>query len=407
MRKPVSHYLNHPGMKNIKEPVALYFSYVDAYKYDYYDLDHEEYSRLKSSCKYDLVKYLRKAGYPAVPDDDPDAALPNRVVVSDSGIQTPFIEPKRVKYIASVLIQHILNSGIALPRSYVFAVSLEQLTQPATDPESQERLFGHLLHPEAGKRQEIEYRYGKNFVERQVREAYRESEDAKDRLKKGYDINNPAEPLYSGRGVGVDPFYIYARNDMESRYIVYATPDYGYAVEYCGYQKGKQDYGFIHKYEKSEEQTYYHNFGMESAGVASGEGDREAETLVTPWNNKYRGIELYFGDRYYQVPREEDKWQTFLEYHRASYINPNPYKLENRRNVLLEARLNDGKAVCYDVIGDILQELELNKSKQNLQQSIENMTERVKELKREDSKETKQEQYQIKQEKAHGKIQEL
>ncbi len=128
MRKPVSHYLDHPGMKNIKEPVALYFSYVDVDQHDFYDLHKEEYSRLKNSCKYDLVKYLQKKQYLAVADDDPDAALPNRVVVSDSGIQTPFIEPEKVKHIASLLIQHILNSEIALPRSYVFAVSLEQLT---------------------------------------------------------------------------------------------------------------------------------------------------------------------------------------------------------------------------------------------------------------------------------------
>ncbi len=128
MRKPVSHYLDHPGMKNIKEPVALYFSYVDVSQYDFYDLHKEEYSRLRNSCKYGLVKFLREAGYFAVADDDPDAALPNRVVVSDSGIQTPFIEPEKVQDVAFSLVQNILDSEIALPRSYVFAVSLEQLT---------------------------------------------------------------------------------------------------------------------------------------------------------------------------------------------------------------------------------------------------------------------------------------
>lgn len=36
MLEDVSVLINNPSFKNIKEPVALFFSYVDVEKYDFY-----------------------------------------------------------------------------------------------------------------------------------------------------------------------------------------------------------------------------------------------------------------------------------------------------------------------------------------------------------------------------------
>ena len=85
---------NNPTFRGIEEPVALYFSYVDIDKYDYYEQNKKELKNLKNTCKEELVHYLRKTNFKVVTDDNPLAADPSMMVVSDTGIQTPFEKSK-------------------------------------------------------------------------------------------------------------------------------------------------------------------------------------------------------------------------------------------------------------------------------------------------------------------------
>ena len=85
--------LNNPTMQHLEEPVALYFSYVDVNDFDYYHRYKPNLVRLHSMFKAELIKHLKERGYPAVAEDSNLAAHPATIVVSNSGIQTPFIEP--------------------------------------------------------------------------------------------------------------------------------------------------------------------------------------------------------------------------------------------------------------------------------------------------------------------------
>lgn len=382
---------NNPTFRGVEEPVALYFSYVDADKYDYYEQNKKELKNLKNTCKEELVKILRKNGYLAVADNNPLATDPGMTVVSDTGIQTPFLHPKKLKEKALNLVEDINDSQIACVRSYIFAIRLSQLPRPAPSTHPISAPFEHLRHPDPKMIEKIEHRYGKNFIEEMLKQAWSWGDETAARLKEPYDIKNPNQPLYTGKGLTVEPFYCFARNDLESRYVIFATADYADAVRYS--YKKERKFWLIHMYQKASGQKFYGDFWIELGMAAAKRKEDKIETLVVPGINEYLGLEIYMGERSFKVPMEDSMWKVFLEYYRGGYMprNDNPYMIQRRLNILEEAALNNGTAVCHSMFDSGLGDLIPTRSieTERLNQSIQNMTKKVKSIKQE-GKKTKQ-----------------
>lgn len=356
MTEDVDSLLENPSFININEPVALYFSYVDSDKYTYFKRHKKELVNIFNNSKTELIQCLKNREYKVVCDDSHLAAHPGTIVVSHTGIQTPFILPTEVKEFALDLIHDISNSGFARPLSKIFAIRLSQLPSPVLYGEEQKPVFSYLKHPDSRVRDYILYRYGSNFIQEQYNLAYSWGYDNTFLKKQSPHIEDLNEPLYSGRKLAIEPFYSYARNDMESRYQVFATPSYKHAVKFCGADKL---FGLIHHYQKSFNQVYYKSFELEIGGKPQSIPSRQIETLVSPGVNDYLGLEMSMGLRSFDIPQDDERWLVFKEYHRAAYIPNNEIMKQRRINILSEAYDNGGIAVCYMPVGLTEEDLSL------------------------------------------------
>lgn len=340
--------LNNPTMQNIDEPVALYFSYVDVKDFDYYHRHKPNLVRLYSIFKAELIQHLRKLDYFAVAEDSDLAAHPATIVVSNSGIQTPFIEPKRAKEFAKLLASDVEKSGFVKPLSKIFAIRLEQLPAPVLYEQEEEPLFSHLRHPDGRMLKYIKSKYGDNLIDDLCEEAFRLGQDITPRLAEIPNIADLNESLYSGRKYTLWPYYSFARNDLESRYEIFATPYFKHALNFSG---GDEKFGLVHTYEKSENQLYYKSYMMELGGRAQTKPENQIETVVVPKRNKYRGLEICIQGRSFLVPQHDERWLVFKEFCRAAYIPKNQMLKQRRINILQEAKDNGGMAKCYLAVG--------------------------------------------------------
>ena len=80
-------------LKDLKEPVAVYFTYADAERFKYYLEHKQELVNIDNRNCNALVKYLRRNGYNTVSYQDLAAAYLGTIVVSNTGVQMPFMEP--------------------------------------------------------------------------------------------------------------------------------------------------------------------------------------------------------------------------------------------------------------------------------------------------------------------------
>jgi len=118
------------SLKNRKEPIAAFFAYADADKYDLYQTDNNAIANICNDCQERLIQYLRAKGHPVVSDKDPRAMYPRAIVVTKSGIQMPFMEPDEARKYARNIQEDIEDSGFARPLGLVHGVTIDQLSPP-------------------------------------------------------------------------------------------------------------------------------------------------------------------------------------------------------------------------------------------------------------------------------------
>ena len=341
----IDRLVQNPTFDKLTEPVALYFSYVDTAKFDYYQKNPDQVIKLSNACKKELVEYLQSRKYEAVADDNILAAHPATIVVSNSGIQTPFLPPEEALDFGIALARVIEKSGFAKPLSKIFAIRLQQLPPPVISQESEVTMFSHLRHPDKGTVDYIKYRYGHDFIDRMHNEAWKNGEDNEPLKKHFFDPQNLDEDLFSGRKFATEPFCSYARNDLECKYEVFATPQYVHAAKFCGGDDNK--FGLIHHFKKSFQQPYFRNYALEMNLPPEKDPKEQVETVVVPGINDYLGLELYMGSRSFKIPDDREEWVVFKEFLRASYIPYNNILKQRRLNILQDAKENDNQAVTY------------------------------------------------------------
>ena len=341
-------------LKDLKEPVAVYFTYVDAHRLDYYLKNKQNLVHLDNSNRDALVGYLRKRRYPAVSDQDPAAAYPGTIVVSRTGVQTPFMEPQKVRSFTKTLIEYIEESKIAMPLSYALGIRIEQLSPPVLKAQEAEPRFPFTRHPDGEMLKYLQYRLGKDFIEKCNKYAWENGEDVTLRLKQEHNAADMGEPIYSGRQLALEKYASHPRNDLEARNIIFGTLSFANAWRYA------KEQGFVHKFSKAEEQKYFDDYGVECGELFTMNPKEQIETIVIP-------------TRSFEIPLGEEMWMGYAEMFRAASL-PKEVKLGERRiNILRDAKQNGGRAITYMPVGCEIPSYELEKYKNREQAELEDV----------------------------------
>ena len=243
-------------LKDLKEPVAVYFTYADVENFQHYLEHKQELVKLNNSHRDELVGYLKKY-YMVVSDQDPAAAYPGTIVVSNTGVQTPFMEPEDARPFAKRLLRDIEKSKIAMPLSNALGIRIEQLSPPVLRAQEEEPRFPFTRHPDGEMLKYLQYRFGKDFIERCNKYAWENGEDVTQRLKQEHNAADMNEPIYSGRQLALERYASHPRNDLEARNIVFGTLRFYDAWRYA------KEFGFVHRFSKAEDQKYYIDYGVE------------------------------------------------------------------------------------------------------------------------------------------------
>ena len=353
-------------LKDLKEPVAVYFTYVDAHRLDYYLKNKQKLVHLDNSNRDALVEHLREF-YTAVSDQDPAASYPGTIVVSRTGVQTPFMEPQKVRSFTKTLIEYIEESKIAMPLSYALGIRIEQLSPPVLKAQEEEPRFPFTRHPDGEMLKYLQYRFGKDFIERCNKYAWENGEDVTLRLKQEYNAADMGEPIYSGRQLALERYASHPRNDLEARNIIFGTLSFANAWRYA------KEQGFVHKFSKAEEQKYFDDYGVECGELFTMNPKEQIETIVIPTRNEYLGVELNLKTRSFEIPLGEEMWMGYAEMFRAASL-PKEVKLGERRiNILRDAKQNGGRAITYMPVGCEIPSYELEKYKNREQAELEDV----------------------------------
>ena len=344
-------------LKDLKVPVSVYFTYVDAHRLDYYLKNKQKLVHLDNSNRDALVEYLKRNKYNTVSDQDPAAAYPGTIVVSRTGVQTPFIEPQEARLFARALLLKIEESKIAMPLSYALGIRIEQLSPPVLKAQEAEPRFPFTRHPDGEMLKYLQYRFGKDFIERCNKYAWNNGEDVTLRLKQEHNAADMGEPIYSGRQLALEKYASHPRNDLEARNIIFGTLSFANAWRYA------KEQGFVHKFSKAEEQKYFDDYGVECGELFTMNPKEQIETIVIPTRNEYLGVELNLRTRSFEIPLGEEMWMGYAEMFRAASL-PKEVKLGERRiNILRDAKQNGGRAITYMPVGCEIPSYELEKYK--------------------------------------------
>ncbi len=370
-------------LKERTKPVALFFAYVDVEDYDLYKTDNNAVMNMHSRKKERLAAYLRSKKYPAFSDKDNRIKNPGAIMITGSGIQTPFMEPEVAEGYAEDLQKIINNSGFVRVFGHLNAVEHEQLTLPKILPDDVDEFlavfdfrnklvtclnkagksitkeqmegavqkFRYTRHPDARMQKLIRKIYGENFIKDCYQEAF---DNAKSREEIDFlSIQNKGKYIYSGRSIGCDKHTIHPRNNLESRSGVYGVISLEEAGKYA------KEMGFIYVYKNTEGQYFFGDYERERGEKPQTVPTDKSETQINPAMNEYVGVCVYFGnDRYFKVPEEDVRWQAFLEYFRSSLITDNENVYQRRLNMLKNVDEN-GRAVTYMPIGGKIEDIEV------------------------------------------------
>ena len=343
-----------------------------------------------------VVSLLREQGIDAVSFLDKEAAMPDKYVITESGVLCPNMKPKdalkATVYIEDLLLKndyHLL--GHANPQT---AKSLLYTSSRAIGIEADEALSANTFnnkaidikeaHPNIDEFNRIEAKHGgdyKSFIDEMVADAYAKSEivDFNEMSVKNVYADG-GKYLYRGGSLGNNPYATIS--EYNSRKVAHSSP----ALEVSGSFSGKGEtkstkggafypptsdniqYGFIYEYESmGDEQIYYRNVGLEEGYKPRVLSDTNKdwnwfrgqiyETPVLPHHNKVHAIYLHVGkegeNKLYSIPLDEngniadEKWRDFFAMHEPSddkvvgYVADRQDKIKNSPDVAYEFKTGE------------------------------------------------------------------
>lgn len=316
------------------------------------------------------VEVLRQNGIDAVPFFDDTAKSPDKVVVSKTGLQTPFVAPENAKAeaanILSILERHNINSlGFATPNTE------KQLLYPSLNDEIMDAakvIDLEKANPEPEQFQRIMAVHGEGFISTMLDEAADAPNLKALDTQTAVDMDNQnrltgCKTLYKGGTQGANVFAVIS--PYEARNVPHASPKISIAQGYSGLgsnasskggatyidKNSNRSYGFIYEIEARDDQKYYGNIGLETASSELEDTYKYFETPVMPHRNKIKAMYLHIGGKgngfLYKIPENDSRWQDFMALHEPSDNTIFGNLAERRKQQKDEAKAA-GHAVTYE-----------------------------------------------------------
>ena len=296
----------------------------------------------------EIVNSLREKGIDAVSYMDKDAQHPSKFIVSNEGINTPFLSPEDALK-ASVLIEDVVcNNDRVCLSGHANLLSNDSLLYSADKKirnyhdRSIDIVQGHP-HPE--KITEILNKYGESlddFIDRKVTEAKSQAIKIDFEAERQNNMMNGRENLWRGATLLGKPYacvaprnarrVAYASSDIltSSGYTGYSGTSSGTGGAYYKWTKSKKQYGCLFKFKScGDDQVYYADTGLEAAvGGHKYEKDEIGlgfETAVYQHKNKLEAMYLQVGPNdFCKIPTDEKgniadpEWKDFAALHEPS-----------------------------------------------------------------------------------------
>lgn len=323
------------AVEGLSEPIAIFMG-VSSQQNPRQNLTDDEMNV--------LVSGFEKYGIKATRFDTEQAKETSMLVISNMGIQTPFVPASEFVDTVSILNSiineiHPIEGNKLRQHGFAHPVTIGQMMESVSENETERYSFvGRITNPNPQKTEDIMQKHGHDFIQRML-----------DKAQNLPDANLDESGLSFYNGSSFPQPYLIAPK-TESRAVTYASEDYRIA---CDYSTGGTKYGFIKEFESTSEKiTGYMDFGIEN-GEKPVIGNAY-ETPLYPGSSRLRNIILDInqdGQHTFKViPQNNSEWQDFMELHRPGY-EANPKMLHRRKNQKREAA--DGKLKTHSLISQM------------------------------------------------------
>lgn len=360
-QKALSNYF-----EGLTEPVSLFIGTYDPNRGSNKDSSRDGDNALIIK----TVEILRKNGIDAVPFFDESAKSPDKVIVSKTGLQTPFVAPEKAKEEAANLLSILENNGLE-SLGFVTPNTEKQLLYPAINDDIMDAnkiINIEKANPDLEKFQQIMKENGASFINDMLDNALNSSDlkslggDITAEMDKENQLHG-SKTLYKGATQGANVFAVIS--PFEARNVPHASPKLTIAKGYSGLginasskggatyvdKESERSYGFIYEIEALDDQKYYANVGLETASEELKNSEQYFETPVMPHRNKVKAVYLHCGtkteDFLFKIPENDPRWQDFMALHEPSDNTIFGYLADRRKQQKDDAKAA-GHTIAYE-----------------------------------------------------------
>ena len=392
----VQHFMQMKNWEEFQEPKMVYLGVVDKEDYAYYKEHPDKTNERRLRNPEKLIVELRVKGYRAVSIDSLEAADPSTLVVSPTGIRTPYLSPKTIRKEVSELLDKLITSAVVYPMSYPHPRGLREEADMLDYEHDYKTEFSGYKHPHPERVKMIMETYGENFRTEMIEEAYRRRQSdqyLRDLSKK------PGKKLFvfSARSYGQEAHQNNRFNQDEGRMTTYGTTDFEACLRFSGIKfnsHADKKFAFVEVFELDERQKMTREFGLESAMKPAQREEDAFETEISREENPHLMTLMVFEDgTCFEIDNYDEKWRDFQELYREDYQAYNEVIDQRRRSCFNQVMA--GGLYTYDMFkpeGSVYKEKTLNPefkmakvalSAHDLADSIERMRAKTAQIKKE------------------------
>lgn len=336
-----------------REPKMVYIGLVDKDEYNFYKAHPEQacYRKLKNPSL--LINELRAKGYRVTDINSPEAADPSYMVISPTGLRTPYLAPQNAKPLTIMLIKDLIQSESIYPLSYPHPRGFDEEADIPDGKHNYTTEFSGYSHPHPQIVESIINSYGTDFRETMIQNAYlcRRSDE---KLRNFKIVHNSDNIGFSARSYGQDAYQGNRFNQDEGRMMTYATPNLSDALRFSGMKFNAHPnikFAFVEAFAMPFNQMFTPEFGLETAMDPVKSSVNGFETIICKERNTYLATLMVFeNNEYFEIPEDNTKWQNFKELYREDYQAYNQYIFE-RRKACSDQICNLHGLKVYDLFG--------------------------------------------------------
>ena len=339
----------------MSEPKMVYLGLVDKEDYTYYKSHPDKACERRLRHPEKLIAELRAKGYRAVSIDSPEAADPSTIVVSPTGIRTPYLDPKTIKKDVMELLDNLIQSESVYPMSYPNPRGLTEEADLLDYEHNYQTEFTGYKHPHPDTVKAIMGRYGDEFREEMFQKAFenRISDDYLRRLKTKF---GEERFVFSARSYGKEAHQNNRFNQDEGRMLTYGTTSFEAALRFSGMKFNNRvsgKFAFVEVFVQAEGQKMTREYGLETAMKPAEKEEDGFETMITKEQNPHLMTMMVFEDgTFFEIPKDDVKWQDFRELYREDYL-PYNNEMDQRRRMCFEQVDKYGGLKVYDMFKEV------------------------------------------------------